>query len=89
MTTKIYLAIIFSDYQELNLKRFIDHFHIKDEIIVFNGRFKGVNFQKKIIKSSSQFKLLVDKAISSNENTLYFAIFDSKNQRNYITVKLK
>ena len=48
-----------------------------------------VEFQKKIIKSSSQFKLLVDKAISSNEKTLYFATFDSRNERGYITVKLK
>ena len=33
MTSKIYLAIILTDYQELNFKRFIDHFHIKDKII--------------------------------------------------------
>ena len=52
MGSKIYLAIILSDYQELNLKRYIDHLKVKDELIVFNGRFKGVNFEKKIIKFS-------------------------------------
>ena len=57
MVSKVYLAIIFSDYQELNLKRYIDHFHVKDEIIVFNGRFKGINFQKKIIKFPKNVKI--------------------------------
>ena len=39
-----YLAIIFSDYQELNLQRFIDHSNIKNEMIVINGRFDNSRF---------------------------------------------
>ena len=46
MTSKIYLSIIFSDYQEVNLKRFIDHLNIKDKIIVINGRFDNSIFKK-------------------------------------------
>ena len=35
MTSKLYLAIILSNYQELGLKRYIDYFNIKDKIILF------------------------------------------------------
>ena len=44
--------------------------------------------QKKII-NAKQFSELVDKTIKSGEQTLMLAIFNSKNQRSYLTVKLK
>ena len=52
MTSKIYLAIILSDYQEIGLKRFIEHFHIKDKIIVI----KYINDTIKIIKLPKNVK---------------------------------
>ena len=48
-----------------------------------------VELQKKDIKNSKQFLNLVKEAINKNENTLYLAIYNSKNQRSYLTVKLK
>lgn len=72
MGSKIYLAIILSDYQELNLKRYIDHLKVKDELIVFNGRFKGVNFEKKIIKFS---KNVTTKNFSNKYILLFYFFF--------------
>jgi len=48
-----------------------------------------VELQKKKIINSKQFSNLVSEIISSNEKTLYLAIYNSSNQRSYITVKLK
>ena len=48
-----------------------------------------VELQKKKITSSSQFSDLVNKIIDKGEQTLYLAIYNSNNQRSYITVKLK
>ncbi len=48
-----------------------------------------VEAQKKKIKSSKQFTSIVNKAINDKENTLYLAVYNSSNQRSYITVKLK
>ena len=48
-----------------------------------------VELQKKKITSTSQFSSLVEKAIAKNEKTLYLAIYNSKNERSYITIKLK
>jgi serine protease Do len=48
-----------------------------------------VELQKKKIVNSKQFSNLVSEIISSNEKTLYLAIYNSSNQRSYITVKLK
>ena len=53
----------------------------KDDIIV--------ELQKKKIINSSQFSKLVNEIIKSGESTLYLAIYNSDNQRSYITVKLK
>ncbi len=47
-----------------------------------------VELQKKKITSTSQFSSLVERVISKNEKTLYLAIYNSKNQRSYITIKL-
>ena len=47
-----------------------------------------VEVQKKSITSSNQFLKTV-KEIIKKEKTLYLAIFNSDNQRSYITVKLK
>ena len=47
-----------------------------------------VEIQKKNIKNSDQFSKIV-KEIKKNKETLYLAIYNSKNQRSYITVKLK
>ena len=48
-----------------------------------------VELQKKKIINSNQFSNLVREIISSDEKTLYLAIYNSSNQRSYITVKLK
>ena len=48
-----------------------------------------VELQKKKIISSKQFSSLVREIISGDEKTLYLAIYNSSNQRSYITVKLK
>ena len=53
----------------------------KDDIIV--------ELQKKKIVNSNQFSRLLNEIIKSGENTLYLAIYNSDNQRSYITVKLK
>jgi len=45
--------------------------------------------QKKKIKDSNQFSKLVKEAIDKGTKTLYLATYDSRNQRSYITVKLK
>ena len=57
MTSKIYLSIIFSDYQEVNLKRFIDHLNIKDKIIVINGRFDKSIFRKNSCRFKKNVKI--------------------------------
>ena len=57
MTSKIYFAIIFSDYQELNLKRFIDQLNIKNEIIIINGRFERSSFKKNNYKFPKNVKI--------------------------------
>ena len=48
-----------------------------------------VELQKKTIVNSNQFIKLVNETINKGENTLYLAIYNSQNQRTYITVKLK
>ena len=48
-----------------------------------------VELQKKKIIDSKQFSNLVSKIISNGQKTLYLAIYNSSNQRSYITVKLK
>ena len=48
-----------------------------------------VELQKKKVINSKQFSNLVKEIISKGAKTLYLAIFNSSNQRSYITVKLK
>ena len=48
-----------------------------------------VELQKKKIRNSKQFSDLVEETIKNQENTLYLAIYNSNNQRSYITIKLK
>ena len=48
-----------------------------------------VELQKKKINNSKQFSNLVKEIINKGAETLYLAIYDSNNQRSYITVKLK
>ena len=48
-----------------------------------------VELQKKKITSSNQFSKLVKEIINKGAETLYLAIYNSKNQRSYITVKLQ
>ena len=47
-----------------------------------------VELQKKKIISSKQFLDLVKQTLDKGETTLYLAIYNSSNQRSYITVKL-
>ena len=48
-----------------------------------------VELQKKKVINSKQFSNLVNEIIKKGEKTLYLAIYNSNNQRSYITVKLK
>jgi len=48
-----------------------------------------VELQKKKIISSRQFSNLLNETIKKGAETLYLAIYNSNNQRSYITVKLK
>ena len=48
-----------------------------------------VELQKKKVINSSQFSNLAKEIINKGATTLYLAIFNSSNQRSYITVKLK
>ena len=46
-----------------------------------------VELQKKKINNSNQFSKLLKEIINKGASTLYLAVYDSSNQRNYITVK--
>ena len=48
-----------------------------------------VELQKKRVINSNQFSNLVKEIINKGAKTLYLAIYNSSNQRSYITVKLK
>ena len=48
-----------------------------------------VELQKKKIINSKQFSNLVTETVNKGTKTLYLAIYNSSNQRSYITVKLK
>jgi len=48
-----------------------------------------VEMQKKKIMNTSQFSDLVKEITNSGNKTLYFAIYNSSNERSYITVKIK
>ena len=48
-----------------------------------------VELQKKKVLNSGQFSKLTNEIINKGAKTLYLAIFNSSNQRSYITVKLK
>ena len=48
-----------------------------------------VEMQKKKITNSKQLKILIKEIIKKGAKTLYLAIYNSSNQRSYITVKLK
>ena len=48
-----------------------------------------VELQKKKVTSSRQFSNLLKDVIKKGAETLYLAIYNSNNQRSYITVKLK
>ena len=48
-----------------------------------------VELQKKKIVNSNQFNKLVKEVIKKGAKTLYLAIFNSSNQRSYITIKIK
>jgi len=58
-------------------------------LIFINVNDVVVELQKKKIKNSKQFVNLVKNIIDKKEETLYLAIYNSNNQRTYITVKLK
>ena len=48
-----------------------------------------VELQKKKVINSNHFLNLIKELIDNGEKTLYLAIYNSRNQRSYITVKLK
>lgn len=67
MKSKIYLAIILSDYQEINLKRYVNYYHIKDKIILL----KFSKNKKKHIKFPKNTK----RKIFSNKYIFLFYFF--------------
>tara|TARA_B100001996_G_scaffold367997_1_gene340138 strand:+ start:513 stop:1934 length:1422 start_codon:yes stop_codon:yes gene_type:complete len=48
-----------------------------------------VELQKKKVINTKQFAKLIKEIVNSDKKTLYLAIYNSENQRSYITVKLK
>ncbi|RZO49476.1 MAG: Do family serine endopeptidase [Candidatus Pelagibacterales bacterium] len=48
-----------------------------------------VELQKKKVINSNQFSNLLKETIKKGEDTLYLAIYNSSNQRSYITIKIK
>ena len=48
-----------------------------------------VELQKKKITNAKQFSSLINELVKKGEKTLYLAIYNSANQRSYITIKLK
>ena len=73
MFSKIYIAIILSEYQEVGLKRFIDHFQIKDKIIV-------IKYSDNLIKHNNLPKNAIRKFFSSKYAFLsYFFLILLKN----------
>jgi len=63
---------------------------LKDSSLVFvSVNDVIVELQKKKINNSNQFFNLSKEIVSKGAETLYLAIYNSKNQRTYITVKLK
>ena len=48
-----------------------------------------VEVQKKKVTNSNQFLKLVQDIVDKGQKTLLFAIYNSNNQRSYLTVKLK
>ena len=48
-----------------------------------------VELQKQKVKNANKFSNLVKEIINKGEKTLYLAIYNARNQRSYITVKLK
>ena len=48
-----------------------------------------VELQKRKIKNTNQFSKLLKDIIDKGEKTLMFAVYNSSNQRSYLTVKLK
>ena len=61
MRSIVYIAIIFSNYQELNLKRFVNHFKLKKKIILIrflDENIKGYNFPKNVKKFTFDSKIL-------------------------------
>ena len=48
-----------------------------------------VEIQKKKVINSKQFSNILKDIINKDAKTLYLAIYNSNNQRSYITVKLK
>ena len=48
-----------------------------------------VELQKKKVRNSNHFNKLVSEITNKDKVTLYLAIYNSSNQRSYITVKLK
>ena len=48
-----------------------------------------VELQKRKVINSNQFSNLIQEIINKGAKTLYLAIYNSSNQRSYITVKLE
>jgi len=48
-----------------------------------------VELQKKKVINAKQFSKLVNEIVNKGAKTLYLAVYNSNNQRSYITVKLK
>jgi len=76
-------------------KKFLSKFHSQLMKIAKTGVVSKKTASRKIsrvtkkINNSKQFSNLVKDIINKGAETLYLAIYNSNNQRSYITVKLK
>ena len=48
-----------------------------------------IEAQKKKINSANELKQIVDKVLQSNQKTILLVVYNSKNQKRYIGIKLK
>lgn len=94
MSSKIYIAIILTNYQELNLRRYINYFQIKDEIILLkldNDKINKSKFTKNVKKISfkNKYTLLIYAVLIIIKNLPYKKKFIFGNIDSRISIFLR
>ena len=77
------------NYQKIQLELLLQKYFKGSPLNLFRLMILLVEASKKKIVNSKQFSNLLKEIINKGEKTLYLAIYNSNNQRSYITVKLK